>query len=189
MADPNPPPRLPDIFPHKVTKEEMNIVHTLQSSPARAAEAPVANLFGDLHGFPPLNKRLSTPRETTGLTPARKKHGRTTRRASSVKARGAIQELLAAELSSLHVEDSFDGCAELSDLQQTIVTPDGDNALHESNNDDYHPKSIVSIVPPQRQHNKVHTKTSEPKLVIDGNFMCFLQPGHLIINHFERAKK
>jgi hypothetical protein len=92
---------------------------------------------------------------------------------SSVKAQGAIQELLAAELSSLHIEDSFAGCMESSDLHWTIVTLDGGNALNKSNNDNYHPKSVVSIVPPQRQHNKVHKKTSKPKLVIR-NFMYFL---------------
>jgi hypothetical protein len=171
MADPTPPPRLHDILPHKVTKGEINIAHVPQSSPVQAAKAPLANLFGNLHGFPPLNKHPSSPRETTGLTPARKKHGGTTRRASSVKARAAIQELLAAELSSLHIEDLFDGCAESSDLHWTIVTPDGGNALHESDNDDHHPESVVSIVPPQRQHYKVHKKTSKPKLVIDRKFV------------------
>ncbi len=189
MDNPNPPPRLPNIVPHEVTKGKINIARAPQSSPARAAKAPVANLFGNLRGFPPLNKHLSAPKETTGLTPARKKHDRMTHQASSVKARGAIQELLAAELSSLHVEDLFDGCAESSNLHQTIVTPDGDDALHESNDDKHHPKSKVSIVPPQRQHNKVHKKTSEPKLVIDRNFMCFLWPGTLDNQPFRKGKK
>jgi hypothetical protein len=161
MANPNPPPRS-DIIPHKVIKGEINIAHAPQSSPVRAAKAPVANLFGDMLGFPPLNKRLSSPRETTGLTPARKKHSRTMHSASSVKVRGIIQELLAAELSSLHVEDSFDGCAESSNLHRTIVTPVGGNTLHKSNDVDYHPKFVVSVVPPQRQHNKVHKKTCGP---------------------------
>jgi hypothetical protein len=58
MANPNPPPGLHNIVPHKVTKGEINIAHAPQSSPACAAKAPVANLFGDLLGFPPLNKRL-----------------------------------------------------------------------------------------------------------------------------------
>ncbi len=68
----------------------------------------------------------------------------------------------------------------MSDLHQAIVTPDGSDALHEPGNDDYHPKYIVSVIPPQRQHNKVHKKNSKPKLVIDRNFMCFLQPGGVV---------
>jgi hypothetical protein len=100
-----------------------------------------------------------------------------TRRTSSAKARGAVKELLAAELSSLHIEDLFDGCVESFDLHRTIVTPDGGDALLKSNEDDYYPESAVSVVPPQRQHNKVHKKSSKPKLVIDRNFLSFLRQG------------
>ncbi len=87
-------------------------------------------------------KRLSLPREKSGHTPARKKHGGTTRRASSVKAQGAIQEMLAA----LHVDD------ELSALHRPIVTPDcdvagvGDHEDDSSDDEDYHPTS--GHVPP-----------------------------------------
>ncbi len=189
MAYPNPPPRLPDIIPHEVTKGEINIAHAPQSSPTCTADALVANLFGDLRGFTPLNKHLSSPKETTGLTHARKKHGGTTRRASSVKARGVIQMLLAAELSSLRIEDSFDGCTELSNLHRKIRTPDGGDTLHESDDEDYHPESVLSFDPPQRQHNNVHKKTSKPKLVIDKNFMCFLRPGTFDNQPFRKCKE
>ena len=53
--------------------------------------------------------RSPIPREKTGHTPARKKHGDVTRRASSVRARVAIQEALSAEMSTLQVDESLSG--------------------------------------------------------------------------------
>jgi hypothetical protein len=48
MADPKPPPRLPDLIPHEITKGEINITQAPQSSPICANNAPVANLFCNL---------------------------------------------------------------------------------------------------------------------------------------------
>jgi hypothetical protein len=91
----------------------------------RTNEAPVANLFGVSQGVTQ-NKRSSIPREKTGHTPAREKHGDVTRCASSVRARVAIQEALSAEMSTLQVNDSLSGRIESSDHCQTmiIITPD-----------------------------------------------------------------
>ncbi len=109
-----------------------------------ADDAPVANLLCGLRGVSP-NKRLSLPREKSGYIPARKKHGRALRHASSVKAQGAIQEVLAA----LHVDE------ESSALHRPIVTtPDwdvagvGDHKDDSSNNEDYHPTSGHLPPPP-----------------------------------------
>jgi hypothetical protein len=128
-------------------KVKLNIAHAPPSSPVRANDALVANLFGGSQGASQ-NKRLSLPREKSGHTPARKKHGRTTHCASSVKAGGAIRELLAA----LHVDDSFDRGAGSLDLHRPIVTPDcnvagvGDLDDDTSNDENYHPTS--GHVPP-----------------------------------------
>ena len=73
-----------------------------------------SQIFGGSLGFT-LNKRQLIEREKSGHTPARKKHGHTTCRASSVRARVTIQEALSAEMSSLHVADSLSGRVELSD--------------------------------------------------------------------------
>jgi hypothetical protein len=86
-----------------------------------------------------------------GHTLARKKHGRTMRRASYVKARGAIEELL---LAALHINDLFDCGAKSSNLHRPIITPncndvdDRDNEGNTSDDEDYHPTSIVP--PPLR---------------------------------------
>jgi hypothetical protein len=192
MTEPIPSPRLLDCVPHDVTKGEINIAHAPPSSLVRAIEALVANLFGNFHGFTQ-NKRVSAPRDTTGLTPARKKHGNTMQRASSLKARSAIQEVLSAELSSLHINDLFHVCAELSDLHWTmIVTPDGndnnDGLLDESDNDDSHPKSTV-IPTPKQQKKKVLNRSSNPKLVLDRNFMWFLEPDTFDNQPFRKEKQ
>jgi hypothetical protein len=90
---------LPSLVPHGVTLNKIRLAHAPPSSPVRANDAPVMNLFCGSRGVSQ-NKRLSLPRTKLGHTPARKKRGGTMRRASSVKARGAIQEMLAA----LHVD-------------------------------------------------------------------------------------
>ena len=112
----DPPPRSPDCAPHEdeVTHAEINIAQAAPHSPMRPDELPVTNLFGGSLGFT-LNKRQLIEREKSGHTPARKKHGHTTCRASSVRARVTIQEALSAEMSSLHVADSLSGRVELSD--------------------------------------------------------------------------
>ena len=106
MTKPPPPPRSPDCAPHEVTHAKINIAQAAPHSPMRPDKSPVANLFGRSLGFT-LNKRQSIEREKSGHTPARKKHVHTACRASSVRARVAIQEALSAEMSSLHVDDSF----------------------------------------------------------------------------------
>ena len=92
-----PPPRLPDYAPYEVTHAEINIAQAASHSPMRPDKSPVANLFGGSLGFT-LNKRQSIEREKSGHTPARKKHGHTTCRASSVRARVAIQEALSVKI-------------------------------------------------------------------------------------------
>jgi hypothetical protein len=145
MADLIPPPHSPDLVPHEVTKGEINIAHAPQSSPVCVDNAPVVNLFYNLQGVSQ-NKRLSILTERSSHTPATKKQSRTTCCASSVKSRGAIQDLLAA---ALHVDKSFDWGSELSNLHRTIITTNGYDASDEHNkdnkldNNNYHPTSIV----------------------------------------------
>ncbi len=134
----------------------------------QAYDSPVANLFCDLPDVTQ-NKRPLIPRDKSGHTPARKKHGGVTSRASSVQAQEVIQVLLAAELSSMHVDNSFDGIAKSSDMHHTIVTPDCNNAddgINESNDEDYHPPSVA----PRKQ------KKIKPKIVLNCSFMTFLCP-------------
>jgi hypothetical protein len=142
-----------------------------------ANDAPVVNLFCNLQEFTQ-KKRQLIPRDESGHTPVRKKHGQTTHLTASVKAQGAVQELLAAELSSLHVDDSFDGVVELSDVHWTILTHDCDKAddgINKSDNDNYHPPSVApppsSSLPLQK-----HKKKIKPKIVLDCSFMTFLCP-------------
>ena len=178
MAEPPPPPRSPDCPPHEVTHAEVNIAQAAPPSPMRPNEAPVANLFGVSQGVTQ-NKRSSIPREKSGHTPARKKHGDTTQHASSVRMRVAIQEALSAKMSTLQVDDSLSGCIESSDHCQTmIITPDRDyddnQRVNDSANDkDYDPAPIANP-PPKSWPNRVQNKNSEPKLILDRNFMCFL---------------
>jgi hypothetical protein len=171
-TDPTPPPRSPDLVPYAVTKGKINIAHAPPSSPVCAHDSPVANLFCDFQEVTQ-NKRPSTPREKSGHTPARKKHGRTTHRASSVKGQGVIPELLSAKLFSLHVDDSLHGVAESSEVHRMIVTPDGDDSddgMNESDDDNYHPPSNApppsSRPPPPRNQKK-----TEPKITLDCSFM------------------
>ena len=126
MTEPPPPLRSPDSAPHEVTHAEINIAQAAPHSPMCPEESPVANLFGGSLGFT-LNKRQSIEREKSDHTPARKKHLHTTCRASSVRARAAIQEALAVKMSALHVDDSLSRHVELPDNCRTmIVTPYGD---------------------------------------------------------------
>ena len=158
--------------------------------------------WGQWPRFPPENifsgffqsKRVSAPRETTGLTPAKKKHMNMTCLASSLKTRthcasslktqSAIQEALATELTLLHVDNS-------SNLHcMTIITPNGNKAANglpkDSDDDDYHPNSIVPL--PLKQHKKM-VQVSETKLVVDRKFMCFLQPNTFDNQPFRRGKQ
>jgi hypothetical protein len=110
---------LPSLIPHGITLDKIRLAHAPPLSPVRADDALVANLFCGLQGVSQ-NKKLSLPRTKLGHTPARKKRGGTTHRVSSVKARGEIQEMLAA----LHVDNSVNCGAKLSNLHWPIVTPD-----------------------------------------------------------------
>jgi len=109
----------------------------------------------------------------------RKKHGHTTCRASSVRARVAIQEALSAEMSSLHVDDSLSRHVKLSDNCRTmIVTPDEDED-DEQRIDDSADDSDYNDVPVANPNakslpTKIRNKKSELKLTLDRNFMCFL---------------
>ena len=106
MADQTPPPDSPNIVPPGVTNAEINIANEPPSSPMLTDDAHVANLFGSSDAIAQ-NKRMSILREASGHTPARKKRGDTAHRASSLRARIAIQETLAADMmSTLHIGDS-----------------------------------------------------------------------------------
>ena len=160
----------------------------------RPDESLVANLFGGLLGFT-LNKRQSIEREKSGHTPARKKHGHTTCRASSVRARVAIQEALAVDMSSLHVDDSLSRHVELPDNCRTmIVTPDGDEddercIIHDSaDNSDYDDATVANPTHKSLPKN-IRNKKSEPKLTLDHNFMCFLRPHTFDHKLFRRGKE
>ena len=157
-------------------------------------ELPVANLFGGSLGFT-LNKRQSIEREKSGHTPARKKHGHTTCRASSVWARVAIQEALAVEMSSLHVDDSLSRHVELPDNCRTmIVTPDGDEVDEQriiddsADGSDYDDVTVANPTP-KLLPTKIRNKKSKPKLTLDRNFMCFLRPHTFDHKLFRRGKE
>ncbi len=149
IAASNPLISLPSLVPHGVTLDKIRLAHAPPSSPMRADDNPVTNLFCGLQGVSQ-NKRLSLLRAKLGHTPARKKHGGTTHRTSSVKARGVIQEMLA----TLHVDDLVDRGAKLSNLHWPIVTPDcdvagvGDHKDDTSDNKDYHPDTSGHVPPP-----------------------------------------
>jgi hypothetical protein len=159
----------------------------------RPDESPVTNLFGGSLGFT-LNKRQSIEREKSGHTPARKKHGHTTCRASSVRARVAIQEALSVEMSSLHVDDSLSRHVELPNNCRTmIVTPDGDEddeqRIDDSADDSDYDDAPVANPTSKSLRRKIHNKKSEPKLTLDRNFMCFLRPHMFDHELFRRGKE
>ena len=193
MTEPPPPPRSPDCAPHEVTHAEINIAQAAPHSPMRPDESPVTNLFGGSLGFT-LNKRQSIEREKSGHTPARKKHGHTTCRASSVWARVAIQEALSAEMSSLHVDDSLSRRVELPDNCRTmIVTPGGDEddeqRINDSADDSDYDDAPVANPTSKSLPRKIRNKKSEPKLTLDRNFMCFLRPHMFDHELFRRGKE
>jgi hypothetical protein len=159
----------------------------------RPDESPVNNLFGGSLVFT-LNKRQSIEREKSGHTPARKKHGHTTCRASSVRAPVTIQEALSAEMSSLHVDDSLFRCVELSDnCRMMIVTPDGDEddkqRIDDSADDSDYDDAPVANPTSKSLPRKILDKKSEPKLTLDRNFMCFLRPHTFDHELFNRGKE
>ncbi len=123
--------------------------------------------------------------------PTRKKHGDATQRASAVKARVTIQEVLSAKLSTLYVDNLFNAHVGPSDECLTIqVTPDGDDddkRLNNSDDDDYDPTPI-SKLPPKPRPKKVSTKNSDLKLALDCNFMCYLCPDTFNHELFRRGK-
>jgi hypothetical protein len=163
MADSIPLPGLPNIVPPGVTNAEINIANEPPSSPVPPDKAPVANLFGRSLGVTQ-NKRPSIRREESGHTPTRKKRGNTMCRASSVKARIAIQDALATDMLSLHVKDMCD--ASLHRHMTAVITPDGDcgdadsdcgnadgdRGNVESDDEDYSPDPIA---PSNQQQKRV----------------------------------
>ncbi len=95
----------------------------------------------------------------------RKKHGgHTTCRASSVRARVAIQEAISAEMSSLHIDNSLTGRVELSDYcRKMIVTPDGDEddeqRIDDSADDSDYNDVPVANPTPKSLPTKIRNKT------------------------------
>ena len=113
MTDSIPPSGSPNIVPPGVTNAKFNIANKPLLSPVPPDVAPVANLFGGSLGVTQ-NKRPLIRREESGHTPARKKRGNTICRASSVKARIAIQDALTADMLSLHANDPCDKIVSLA---------------------------------------------------------------------------
>ncbi len=81
---------------------------------------------------------------------------------------------------SLHISNSIAG----GDDAQPVVSPNGEAAVDadkdaaSSDDNKYNPMPEYLLPPPQQQNKKkATTKGSNPKLVLDRNFMCFLQPG------------
>ena len=75
-----------------------------------------------------------------------------------------------------------------------FVTPDNDDDDDQrvddsADDEDYDPMPIANPLPKSRPKKVARNKNSEPKLILDRNFMCFLQPH--IFNHepFGRGKK
>ena len=136
----------------------------LTPSPMCANKAPVANLFGGLLGVTQ-NKRPSIQREKSGHTPTRKKHGNATRRASSVRARAAIQDALSAEMSTLQVNNSISGRIETLDHCLTmIITPDNNDEDDQcvddlADDEDYDPVPVAKP-PPNHSLKQLERKTS-----------------------------
>ncbi len=174
MANPPPPPKPPYLVPHNVTQNKIIIAHAphLSLVHANANDAPVANLFCDVCTFSQ-NKLHSFPREKTGHMLARKKHGRSMRCASSIKACAVVQEQLASEPTLLHVSLSTGN--DSVDLNGTIDSHDGNNANdrhndgNTSNGNYYHP---TSVGPPLPLCKPAHKKI-EPMIVLDHTFMTF----------------
>jgi hypothetical protein len=91
-----------------------------------------------------------------------------------------VQEQLAKRLeTSLCISNSIAG----GDDAQPIVSPNGEAAVDvdkdaESSDDDEYNLTPEYLLPspPQRNKKKATTKGSNPKLVINWNFMCFLRP-------------
>jgi hypothetical protein len=92
-------------------------------------------------------------------------------------------------MSTLHVDDSLTRHVEPSDNCRTmIVTPDGDDD-DSADDDDYTPtpiivKPILKAIP-----KKVRNKTSDPKISLDRNFICYLRPHTFDHELFRRGKE
>ncbi len=92
-----------------------------------------------------------------------------------------IQQQLVKWLEmSLHVSNSV---AEGDDAQP-VMSPNGEAAVYDdedavsSDNDEYNPTpNYLLPPPPQWNKKKATTKGSNPKLVFDRIFLCFLRPG------------
>ena len=85
-------------------------------------------------------------------------------------------------MSTLQVDDSISGRIKTSDHCSTmIVTPDNNDDDDQrvddlANTKDYDPVPVVTTPPPKSWPKTVRNKNSEPKLILDRNFMCFLRP-------------
>ncbi len=97
-------------------------------------------------------------------------------------------------MSTLQVDDSLSGWIELSNHCQTmIITPDRDDdddlRVDDSADDkDYDPAPIANPSP-KSWPKKVRNKNSEPKSILDRNFMCFLRPHTFDYEPFRRGKQ
>ena len=190
MTDSIPLPSSPNIVPPGVTNAKINIANKPLSSPVPPDVAPVANLFGGLLGVTQ-NKRPSIRREESKHTPARKKRGNTMFRASSVKARIAIQDALAADMLSLHVNDP---CNVSSHLRTAaVITPnadcgdtDDDRGDAESDDEDYSPDFIA---PPNQQQKRVKKKRAIRRLSSIVTSCAYSDMIHAIMNHSGRASQ
>ena len=89
-----------------------------------------------------------------------------TRRASSVRARAAIQDALSTKMRTLHVNDSISGRIETLDRCPTLsITPDNndddDQCINDSADDeDYNPAHVASPPPKSWPKMVVRNKTA-----------------------------
>jgi hypothetical protein len=165
MTEPPPPPRSPDCPPHEVTHAKVNIAQATHPSPTCANKASVAHLVGGSLGVTQ-NKRPSIQREKLGHTPARKKHGDGTQRASSVRAQAAIQDALSSKMRTLHVDDSISQRINMPDhCPMMFVTPnnndDDDQRVDDLADDkDYNPMPVANPLPKSRPKRWLEIKTA-----------------------------
>jgi len=75
-----------------------------------------------------------------------------------------------------------------------IVTPDGDEdneqrIIDDSADDSDYDDATVANPTPKSLPKNIRNKKSEPKLTLDRNFMCFLQPHTFDHEPFRRGKQ
>jgi hypothetical protein len=177
-----PLPCSPSLVPHGVTLDEIRLAHAPSSSPLRADDAPVANLFCGSRGVSQ-NKRLSLPREKSGHTPPQ---GRSTaeRRVAPPhsRRRGRFRRcLLPYTLTTnrqLCTGPSSPPTAILPALETTKTIHPTMRIII--------PRLATSPPPPSRLPKQ---KKIEPRIVLDRGFMTFLRPSTFDNQPFRKGQQ